>query len=805
MRNLSVAARSIRRTPGFAAIAILTLALGIGLSTAVFTVAETLLLRDLPVRDQDGVVVLWGRPADGSFDNYPLEYRETQEFTRQSRTLETAALFAYEGAWPTPIIDAGAITRLRMALVSGEFFDVLGAQPVLGRALRPADDVAGAAPVVVLSHGAWVRQFGGQPDVLGKSLVIHGDGRSHAIVGVMPPGLDYPRGAEFWAPLVPAKTRPGTDSVVAHVDIIARLRSESHADAARDELTAFYSRTGASPWLRTLRGVATPLPRLVIGDARPALIAFSVAAALLLVITCINVANLLLVRGLTRLREIAVRSALGASRRQVIGQLLTENALLALAGGALGILVALAAVQAFIAFAPASVPRLEEIHVNAAAFGGAAMITGVAMLLFGLAPAIMASRAQPYEALRSGTRQSANRASRLATEALVAAQVALAVLVLFAAGLVGRSLIKLQTAELSFDASRLLLAELAFRYDRVADKQKQTALLDGLLPQLRAVPGIVSVSPVVAVPFAGSGGWDGRLAAEGQTTDQAAANPVLNIEVVVPDYFRTFGMSLVRGRFFTDADRDGAMPVVIVSQSTARHYWPGQDAVGKRMQLGRNLERSFTVVGVVPDTRYRELRDARPSVYFPLGQSFFPFAPLTLAMRTSGDPAAMVPAVRRAIDAVDPGVALASASPFETYMDKPLAQPRLNALLLAIFSAAAVALAAIGLFAIMATLVRQRTREIGVRMALGATASDLRRMVLGRGLAIAMTGLTIGLIGCMLANRLLTSLLYEVSSTDGLTLALVSVLLLLIAGVATALPARASTRVDPVVALRSEA
>jgi putative ABC transport system permease protein len=324
------------------------------------------------------------------------------------------------------------------------------------------------------------------------------------------------------------------------------------------------------------------------------------------------------------------------------------------------------------------------------------------------------------------------------------------------------------------------------------------------LPEVRAIPGVISASPVVAVPFAGAEGWDAQVAAEGQTMEETAANPILNIEVVVPDYFATFGIPLVGGRFFTDADREGSLPVVIVSRSTSRHYWGMQDPVGKRMHLGSERQHTFTVVGVVPDTRYRELRDARPSVYFVLRQWPFPSTPLTLAMRTSGDPGAMVPALRRAIDAVHPGTGLASAAPFGTYLDKPLAQPRLNALLLAIFSGAAVALAAVGLFAIMAALVRQRTLEIGIRMALGATTSAVRRMVLGRGLTIAAVGISFGLAGALAANKLLTSLLYHVSPTDAGTMATVSLLLLVVAGGATALPARASTRVDPVIALRTD-
>src|SRR6266699_2874993 len=735
---MRVALRSLRRTPGFALTAILTLALGIGLATAVFTVADALLLRRLPVRDQDRVVVLWGQKSDQDFA-YPLGFDDAREFAQRTRVLEPVATFASWGAAPLPIRHADQISRLRRALVSGEFFDVLGVRPALGRALQSSDDVYGAAPVMVLSYGAWQRRFGGDTHVLGRQIVMYEHGVPYTIVGVMPQGLDYPRGADFWAPVAAAIPPKGLPFVSLHV--IGRLAPRATVTAARAELTAFFGRAEASPWGRDLRGVVQTLPRLVLGDVRPALFVFAGASGLLLLITCINVASLLLVRGVGRFREIAVRTALGAGRGRLIAQLLIENGILAGLGAALGIVVAGAALQSCIVFAPAGVPRLDEIHLNATALAGAIGIAGVAMLLFGLAPAVMTSRVELQRAVRS---------------------------------------------------------------DPHDDAARQRALLERLLPRLRAIPRVRGVSPVVAVPFAGAAAWDGRPAAEGQSQEESAANPMLNMDVVTPDYFETLGIPVLRGRGFTDADRADAPRVVVISQSAARHYWPGQDPLGKRLRMGADLERTVTVIGVVPDTRYRDLRDARPSVYFPLRQSFFPFAPLALAIRTTGAPDAQVPVIRRVISETEPGVALSSAASFETYLDGPLAQPRLNALLLAVFAGAAVVLAAVGLFGAMATMVRQRTRELGVRMALGANAGDLRRMVMRRGLSIAAVGSVLGLIGALLANRLLQGLLYDVSPTDLATLTAVTGFLIVVAAVATLIPARTSTRIDPVVALRAE-
>src|SRR5437588_7002727 len=792
----SHALRSLSRTPGFALTAILTLALGIGLATAVFTVADALLLRRLPVRDQDRLVVLWGQAADRTY-NYPFGLDDAREFARHTRSLERVAFFSYYGAGPKPIRDGDQISLLRRALVSGEFFDVLGARPALGRALRAADDVTGAAPVLVLSFGAWQRRFGGDPRVLGRQVLTYDDGVAYTIVGVMPHGLDYPRGTDFWAPVVPS-------TVPKDLYVIGRLAVGRAAVDARDELTAFFRRPGGSRWGRDLRGVVHTLPRLILGDTRPALIVFAAAAGLLLLITCINVANLLLVRGLARVREIAVRSALGAGRGHVIAQLLTENALLAVAGGVLGIAVAAGAVQVFVAFAPPGLPRLDEIQLNATALAGAVGITGLAMLIFGLAPAVITSRVEIERVLRSGTRQSASRRSRLGTEGLVVGQIALALLVLSAAGLVARSLIKLERADLSFQPSHLLIGDLALRYDQFDSPAKQQALLERLLPQVRAIPGVQAVSPVVAAPFSGPGGWDGKFAAEGQSPEQAAANPMLNMEVVTPDYFATLGIPVRRGRVFTDADREGAPPVVVIGESVARLYWGTADPIGKRLRIGEHLERAVSVVGVVPDTRYRDLREARPSVYFPMRQPFFPFEPVTLAIRTTGPPTELVPAIRRVIGETEPGVALASAAPFGSFLDGPLAQPRLNALLLGVFAGSAVALAAVGLFGAMATMVRQRTRELGVRMALGATAGALRGMVMRRGLTIAGVGSVLGVCGALLANRLLVTLLYDVTPTDLATLTVVTGLLVGVAALASLVPAQSTTRIDAVVALRTE-
>jgi len=805
IRSLRTSVRSLLRTPGFATTAVLTLALGVGLSTAVFTVADALLLRRLPVRDQNQLVTLLATKRDNAKSTWPLSIADAQEFVRDARTIQDAAYVDYYSPFPTPVLSRDHVTRLKRALVSGRFFDVLGVHAALGRTLDPSDDLVGSAPVMVLSDDAWRHEFGADSLIVGKHITLQENGVAYTIVGVMPAGLEYPTGTDFWAPFTPARLRTAKDSTFAVVTLVGRVARGSIPTAAAGELTSFFARPSATSFDNNLRGAATPLPRVILGDVRPAVLVFAVAAGLLLLITCLDVANLLLVRGLQRVSEVAVRSALGASRSRLVRQLLSESLLLALVGGALGIVVATAALRMFLALAPVSIPLLGTVRIDLASLAAAIGITSAAVLLFGLGPALVTSRADLGDLLRSASRHTAARGSRLMREALVCAQVVLAVLVLSAAAVLGRSFLRLQEVSLGFDSSHLVIAELGLRYDQYGDAAKQATVMRALVSRLQETPGVQDVSPVVAIPFSGTAGWDGLAATDGQTLAEVAKNPVFNMEVVTPDYFETFGLLATRGRLLTGDDREGAEPAIVVSETMARRYWPGKDPIGQRLRVGADLDRVLTVVGVVPDTRYRDLREARATVYFPLAQPFFPFTPTTLAILTAGGTtASLAPTLRRAISETAPGVVMTSASPFASYMLRPLAEPRLNAFLLAVFALSATALAAIGLFGVVATSVRQRTRELGIRIALGATARDIQSMVVGRGLAIVGVGVAVGVAGAMITNQLLTSLLYDLRPTDSLSLAIVGALMVAVAFVASLVSARAGSRIDPVVAMRAE-
>ena len=801
IRQFRVAARSLIRARRFAAAAILTLALGIGLSTAVFTVAGTLLIRRLPVADQDRLLLLWGQARGGRFSKIPLTLNDVRDFERRSQSLARVAFFAFRGAVPAPIQVDGRAIPIQIGLVSGNYFNVIGSRPALGRTLRPDDDIAGAAPVVVLSYRAWQKFFSGDSTIIGKSVRMIYTGRNYTIVGVMPKGLDYPRATDVWAPLIAYGAAGGfLDILSGELDVLARLRPRATAQQASGELTAYFDRADAPPSQRDVRGVAEPLADVMLGSAKPAVVLVTLAAALLLLLTCVNVANLLLVRSLGRVKEVAVQSALGARRGRILTQLITESGLLAIGGGLLGTALAAAAVKLFVALAPSSVPRIDEVSVNWGMLVPALLITIAAMLLSVVGPAVFTLRVQASEILRAGSRSSGGRRVRRLAEALVVVQIILATVSLVAAGLVVRSFINLQNVDLGFEPGHLLVVQLAMQPDKLGDPQRQQRAIDMAVANSKALPGVRDVTPVFAVPFIGEGGGvDGRVSTPGQSDEEQAQNPVVNMDVAAPNYFAMLGIPVLRGRAISDKDDKGSDPVVVISSSVARHFWPGADPIGKQLSMSKQI---FTVVGVVPDTRYRELQTPWPSVYFASSQS--PLGvPSTLLIRTSVLADAVVPVVRRAVSDV-PGLIVLGASSIETPLDIARAQPQLNAMVLALFAIAAISLAGIGLLAVIATMVRQRTHEFGIRMALGATSGRVRRMIMVRGISLAAAGVAIGIAVALAVSRLLSALVFEISPTDAATVVEVAVLMLGVATIASFIPAWFSMRADPVIALRSE-
>jgi putative ABC transport system permease protein len=790
------ALRSLRRQPAFAALVIAVLAIGIGTATAIANVYNTVLLRQLPVPDAERVVAMWGEHRTGQFDRVPLSARGFRVMSEENRSFTTVAATDYNGAYRRLFRHRGEPIELAGLPVSGRFFGVLGARALLGRALEPEDDVSGGPASIVLSYGAWTTQFGGDTAILGRAVRQVSTGADFTIVGVMPSGFEYPRGVQFWGSI-------GAMAPDGAVHVIGRLRPGVTLDAAQRELTTFFANEPA-PMLRGAIGVGRSLPDSIVGDVRPALRVLAVAVGLLLLVACVNVANLFLIRGVERSREMAVRSALGAGRLRLVRQLLTESSIVALAAGVIGAAVAIGLQRALVAAAPAELPRLDDIAASGAALW-TGVITIVAAVLFGLAPAFLSAGQRASGALAGGRRWGTEgRTQRRIKDVLVAGQLALAVLILTSAGLVGRSLMRLQQLDMGYATERMLVAQLGWPSEKYGEVPRARALYHRLLESVERTPGVVSAAPLNTGPFAGTGGWDGMFVVEEPREGAENANAFLNMEVASAGFFGTMGIALRDGRVFTDGDRTGSQAVLVVSEGAARALWPGRSAIGRRLKMGTRSTDWWTVVGVVADTRYREFTTLRQTVYFPFEQLPFPFPPTMIAVRTVNDPAEMALALRRIVTAIDPDVVVARTATMTSLLDEPLAQPRLNALLLGVFATVVVVLAAVGLYGVLAWTVRQRTRELGIRIALGAQPGQLHALVVRRGLLIAAAGIAAGVAGALGTSRFLRALLFEISPTDPITIGTASVLLLVVAVVACLTPARRATRVDPMLALRAE-
>ena len=807
-RDVRYAVRSLRKVPGFAAMATLTLALGIGASTAMFSVLNSVLLRELPVQDEDEVVVLWTEAPAGASDHVPVSQGELTDFRKQTRTFESVAGVAFQGASEQALRDRGHPIAVTGIPVTGNFFPTLGVTPVLGRTLLPSDDVPGAAPVMVIGYGFWQRYFGGDPAAVGR--VLERNGENFTVVGVVPRGFEFPQAAEFWIPVhaaFPEEAQKRSSGYVIY-DLVGRLRPGTTITEAGKDYEAFL-RTGDPQRPAALRGmkpVLTPLPELITGDARATLWTAAAAVGLLLLIACVNVANLLLIRGSARAQELAIRSALGAGRRRLVRQLLTESGVLAFVGGVLGVLLTFAAVGVLVAVAPAELPRREMITVDSRVLLFALGMTALAALLSGLLPAVLSAAGELSAWLRGGGRTaSANRGVQALRHGLVIGQISLAIVVVIGAGLLVRSLISLQGADMGFNAERLLVLQTTLPPDALPERPQQMALQEETLAQIAAIPGVISAASLPARPFSGEGGWLATYTGESQTSEVQATNPWVNFEVVDPDYFRTLELPLRHGRAFGPQDREDAPRVAIVSEAVAEHTWPGEDPIGKRIKGGppEGPGEWHTVVGVVGDTRYRELTDPQPSLYLPIRQFSGP-VPMSLAVRTRAEPTALIPQIRLALQQIHPDLMLVGGGSMRQLLAAPLARPRFSTFLLSTFAAITLLLAAVGIYGAMAATVRQRTREIGIRMALGATVEEVRALVLRQGMRLAFWGCAMGIIGALLGTRALRSMLFGISPTDPLTFVAVAALILAAAALACYLPARNASRVDPVNELRAE-
>jgi putative ABC transport system permease protein len=803
-QDLRYALRSLRSRPLLVLVTAAILALGIGASTAIFSVVDAVLLRPLPFAAPDKLLMVWMGLPEQNQPFIAVPYSFVQVLRTRARSL--AAVAAMPEANSGFLVSGGEPVRIQGRLVTGNFFDVLGARALRGRTFTESEDRVGTPRVIVISHGLWQRQFGGDPELVGRTLVV--DGTPMTVIGVMPPDFRYPPGAELWTPVVPIIPAEVANPAVAWAVVVARMAEGSSITQVRAEMdTIRASFAQEEKWTGPIpRPVLTPLAEHLVGRARPALLVLLLAVLLVLLVACANVAALLLARAGARQREIAVRLALGASRGRLARQLLAESALIAGAGGLAGIALAVWTLDALVALVPAQVPRLADAAVDGRVLAFALALALASSLLAGLAPALLASKPELTETLGAGARMAGPGRHHRLRALLVASEMAVAVVLLSGAGLLVRTFQNLRHVDLGFDPRHVLAIELSGTRDKYPTAPQRHQLTRTLVERIDGLPGVEAAAAVLVQPLSGHIGYDWPYRTEEQSEEDARHNPPLNLQVVTPGFFQTMRMPLLRGRTFTDRDRQDAPPVVVVSQALARRQWPGQDPVGKRVQVPATTAPYaptwLTIVGVVGESRYRDLQAVWLDLYLPHLQSEEGLG--HMVVRTQGDPVAVAGAVREAVKAVDDDLLLSGVTTMETALDTARGGARFGMQLLSGFAVTALVLAALGTYGVLAFMVGGRTREIGLRMALGARAADVLGLVLGQGLKPVAAGLAVGMAGSLALGRALSTLLFGVAPHDALTMAGAAAVLAAAAVAACYVPARRAAHLDPAAALRRE-
>ncbi|HZS05440.1 MAG TPA: ABC transporter permease [Blastocatellia bacterium] len=786
--------RMLLRKPGVTVLAVLTIALGIGLNTAVFSVVNAVLLRPLPYREPSRIVMV--EESHQQFQTSGFTYASFIDLAGQAQPFESVGAWRF---WNFNLTDGGEPEQVTGAAVSAGFFPTLGVTPSLGRAFVTEEDQPGADTVVILSHALWQRRFGSDPGAVGR--VIRVSDISRTVVGVMPPGFAFPNQTELWTPLVAGGDLKSNRR--SHLlRVIARLKPGVTVEQAQTVMSAFaqgieQQNPGVDAGIMV--GV-TPLQTRLTSSVRTALLVLFGAVGFVLLIACANVASLLLARASTRGREMAVRVAIGAGRWQLVRQMLTESMVLAALGGALGLLLAVWGIDLIVALSPAGVPRLDEVKISAGVLVFTLLVSLVNGLLFGLVPALQATRVDMLDALKDGGRSAGGGTSSRFRQFLIVSEVALAMVLLVGAGLLVNSFVRLLQVNRGFDEKNLLTMRLFLSPDRFREGPRQTEFIRQVLERIKTVPGVSSAGIVNSLPLTGGAATTFEVAGSHPTDNQ----PVADIRVVDPDYFRTMKIPLLGGRWFTERDTADAPRVMVINETMARRYWPGEDPVGKRVTM-RDWGPPLTgeIAGVVGDVKPDGLdAQVRPMIYWPYPQ--FPSIFNALVIRTDGDPLSVVAAVKSRIWSVDPEQPVSAVRPMEQLLADSVAQRRFNALLLGLFAALALGLAAVGIYGVISHSVAQRTREIGIRMAVGARGGDVLRLVIGQGMTPVLAGVVIGLAGAFALTRLMTTLLFGVNATDPLTFAGGASLLAIVGLLACLVPARRATKVDPMIALRYE-
>ena len=800
LQDIRYGIRMLRTKPSFTVIVVLALAIGIGANTAIFSVVNAILLRPLPYKNADRISMIWmDNPKLGvsqdwhSYPNY-MDYKE------QNQSYEDMAAFNDRSF---NLTGTGDPVRVVGVWTTASVFSVLGVEPAIGHTFTEAEEEPGKDLVVVLSNGLWQRRFGGDPGIVGQPISMNGVNRT--VLGVMPASFTFPeKKTELWIPLAINPQRKQARNSISY-KAVGRLKPGVTIEQARADMGAIAKRLD-DQYFKSGYGInLVPLHDQETGTVRPALLVLLGAVAFVLLIACANVANLLLARAALREREVAIRVALGAGRSRIIRQVLTESALLALAGGVAGLLLAVWGLKVLVALSPADIPRLDQTGIDGRVLAFTLAVSLITGLIFGLAPALQASKSDPNESLKEGARGSTGGVGgRRVRNLLVVSEIALSLILLIGAGLLIKSFVRLQQFEFGFNPDNLLTMRVQLPGSKYRDGKQVVGFYQQLLERMEAVPGVQSVGAIASV-FITDTPNSTNFVIEGRPVPVGAEAIEVPLDSISPSYFKVMGIPLLRGREFDNRDVEGATPVVIINDTFARRFFPDEDPVGKRFVYGSLDPRNpwLTIVGVVGDMRRTGFdRPVRPETFLPEAQN--PDNALTIVVRTSTDPTSFAGALRNEVWSIDKDQSVYDINTMHQTLSEMMSQRRFNMLLLGLFAAVALTLAAVGIYGVISYSVTQRSHEIGIRIALGAQSGDVLKMVVGQGMVLAGAGVSIGLIAAFALTKLMSSLLFGVSAADPVTFVLISLLLAGVALIACLVPARRATKVDPMVALRYE-
>ncbi len=804
LHDFRYAFRLLAKSPSFSAIAIITLALGIGANTAIFTVVNAVLLRPLPFRDSSGLMIV---AEKSSFPIISTSYQNYVDWRDQSHSF--ASLEATRGTTIT-LTGAGQPERLNARMVTAPLLPILGVDALIGRTFRADEDRAGGAPVVLLSYGLWQRRFGGASDVLGKSIDL--DSRQYTIVGVLPKGFELLQPAEVFLPLMPwAATLPDDRNWHPGIMVVGRLQPGVTREQARTGMVTITKRLEQQyPDYNTGTSAdVVPLQEQMVQNIRPALILLLGAVSFVLLIACANVANLLLSRAASRGREVAIRTSMGATRGRIIRQLLTESVLLSLAGGLLGLLFAWASLGPLLKISAGTVPQVFSVGLDRSVLIFTILVSVITGLVFGIAPALRTTKIDLRETLNEGSRGSTAGPGHYRLHgALISIEIALAMSLLVGSGLLLRSFSRMQDVSLGFQADHLLVADLPLSESAYAKPEQRYGFYDRLIERARSLPGVRTAAAASFLPVSGGGGLI-HFNISGHPPKTAHDYVAAGYRAVTANYFETLGVPLLQGRLIRPADNEKSPSVVVINATMAHVYFPNESPLGRRMQIGATPDNqipTMEIVGVVGDVTQGLGLEPKAEMYIPYQQldQLLPIFQMSIVLRTAGDPHLQATALRSALAEIDPNQPLVKVRTMEDNMAATVAQPRFRTWLIGIFAALALTLAAVGIYGVTSYSVTQRTSEIGIRVALGAQPADIFRILVGEGLRFALIGVAVGLVATLVLTGLLASFLYGVSASDPLIFSSVAVLLIAISAAASFFPARRATRVDPVVALRHE-